>query len=117
MIEIKQNDFTERTGQDLAADFRESGITNDRLADARILGWEKYVYKVASKFPNIINEELNEAQIEDVKDAVCNYGLTCLLKGELHVLGEGKDLSLATEEIIQTLRQHGIIRNGFKGRW
>ena len=117
MIEITQNDFTERTGQDLVSDFRESGITNDRLATARILGWEKYVYKVASNYPNVINGNLNEAQISDIKDAVCNYGLTCLLKGELHLLGEGKDLALATNEIIQTLRQHGIIHNGFKGRW
>ena len=45
MLEIKQNDFTERTGVDLSADLREDGITTDRQADALILRWEKYVYK------------------------------------------------------------------------
>jgi len=116
MILITQNDFTERTGQDLASDFRECGITNDRLADARILGWEKYVYKTASRFRNCINDNLNQNQIECVKDAVVNYGLTCLMKGELHIMGESKDLTDATNEIISTLKQYGIIRNGFKGR-
>ena len=115
MIKITQNDFTERTGVDLSADVREDGITNDRQADALILRWTKYVYKTASKFRNYINEELNEAQKEDVIDAVCNYGLSCLLKGDLEAMG-GVELYRATEEIIQTLRQHGLIRNGFKGR-
>lgn len=115
MIQITQNDFTERTGVDLSADVREDEITTDRQADALITRWEKYVYKTASKFRNYINEELNEAQKEDVIDAVCNYGLACLLKGDLEAMG-GIELYRATEEIIQTLRQHGIIRNGFKGR-
>ena len=116
MIPITQNDFTERTGVDLSADLREDGITTDRQADALILRWEKYVYKTTSKFPNCINDTLNEAQKDDIIDAVCNYGLACLLKGDLESMG-GIELYRATEEIIQTLRQHGIIRNGFKGRW
>lgn len=116
MIEITQNDFTERTGVDLIADSREDGITSDRQATALIERWERYVYKVASRFPNCINDDsLNEAQIEDVKIAVCNYGLACVLKGDLESNG-GELLTHATNEIIQTLRQHGIIVNGFKGR-
>ncbi len=115
MIEITQNDFTERTGEDLVAILREDGITNDRLADAKLLRWEKYIYKVASRFNNCINYELNEAQIEDVKTAVCNYGLQCCLHGDLEVLG-GEKLDNATRDIIAVLRQHGIIVNGFKGR-
>ncbi len=115
MIEITQNDFTERTGEDLVEILREDGITNDRLADAKLLRWEKYVYKVASRFNNCINGNLNEAQIEDVKTAVCNYGLQCCLHGDLEVIG-GEKLDNATRDIIAVLRQHGIIVNGFKGR-
>ena len=115
MIEITQNDFTERTGVDLSADVREDGITTDRQADALIKRWEKYVYKTASKFPNVINGTLNDSQRDDIIDAVCNYGLACLLKGDLEAMG-GTELYKATEEIIQTLRQHGLIQNGFKGR-
>ena len=115
MIEITQNDFTERTGEDLVAILREDGITNDRLADAKLLRWEKYVYKTASRFNNCINGNLNEAQIEDIKTAVCNYGLQCCLHGDLEVLG-GEKLDNATRDIIAVLREHGIIVNGFKGR-
>ena len=115
MIEITQNDFTERTGEDLVEILREDGITNDRLADTKLLRWEKYVYKVASRFNNCINAKLNEAQIEDVKTAVCNYGLQCCLHGDLEVIG-GDKLDNATRDIIAVLRQHGIIQNGFKGR-
>lgn len=115
MIEITQNDFTERTGEDLVEILREDGITNDRLADAKLLRWEKYVYKVASRFNNCINAELNEAQIEDVKTAVCNYGLQCCLHGDLEVIG-GDKLDNATRDIIAVLKEHGIIQNGFKGR-
>lgn len=116
MILITQNDFTERTGVDLSADVREDGITSDRQATALIERWEKYVYTTASRFNNCINsDKLNEAQIEDIKTAVCDYGLACVLKGDLQARG-GVELTEATEQIIQTLRQHGIIVNGFKGR-
>lgn len=115
MIEITQNDFTERTGEDLVAILREDGITNDRLADAKLLRWEKYVYKTASRFNNCINGNLNEEQIEDIKTAVCNYGLQCCLHGDLEVIG-GEKLDNATRDIIAVLREHGIIVNGFKGR-
>lgn len=116
MILITQNDFTERTGVDLSADTREDGLTNDRQATALITRWEKYVYQVASKmgFP-IVDDKLNEAQIEDVKDAVCNYGLSCVLNGDLQALG-GELFVNATRDIIAVLRQHGLIQNGFKGR-
>lgn len=115
MILITQNDFTERTGVDLSADLREDGITTDRQATALIQRWERYVYKTASRFPNFINNEnLNEAQIEDIKNAVCDYGLACILNGDLESKG-GDLLTNATNEIIQTLRQHGLIVNGFKG--
>ena len=115
MILITQNDFTERTGVDLSADLREDGITTDRQATALIERWERYVYKTASRFPNCINDaNLNEAQIEDIKNAVCDYGLACILKGDLEAMG-GEDLTNATNEIIQTLRQHGLLLNGFKG--
>lgn len=115
MIEITQNDFTERTGEDLVAILREDGITNDRLADAKLIRWEKYVYKTASRFNNCINGNLNEEQIEDIKTAVCNYGLQCCLHGDLEVIG-GEKLDNATRDIIAVLREHGIIQNGFKGR-
>ena len=115
MILITQNDFTERTGVDLSADTREDGITSDRQATALIERWERYVYKTASRFPNCIDsDKLNEAQIEDIKNAVCGYGLACWLKGDLEIAG-GELLDIATNGIIQTLRQHGIIKNGFKG--
>ena len=115
MILITQNDFTERTGVDLSADLREDGITSDRQATALIERWERYVYKTAHRFNNCIDSDnLNEAQINDIKDAVCNYGLACWRKGDLETDG-GELLTNATNEIIQTLRQHGIIVNGFKG--
>ena len=99
MILITQNDFTERTGVDLSADLREDGITTDRQATALIERWERYVYKTASRFPNCINDaNLNEAQIEDIKNAVCDYGLACILKGDLESMG-GEDLTNATNEI------------------
>lgn len=116
MILITQNDFTERTGVDLSADVREDGITNDRQADALISRWEKYVYLTASKMGFPINDDaLNEAQIDDIKDATCNYGLSCVLNGDLQSLG-GVKLTNATKDIISVLRQHGLIQNGFKGR-
>lgn len=115
MILITQNDFTERTGVDLSADTREDGITSDRQATALIERWERYVYKTASRFPNCINNDnLNAEQIEDIKNAVCSYGLACVLKGDLETMG-GVDLETATRGIIDTLRQHGILKNGFKG--
>ena len=115
MILITQNDFTERTGVDLSADLREDGITTDRQATALIERWERYVYLTAHRFNNCIDsDKLNKEQIEDIKNAVCGYGLACVLKGDLETYG-GNDLATATEGIIQTLRQHGIIVNGFKG--
>lgn len=115
MILITQNDFTERTGIDLSADVREDGITTDRQAQALIERWERYVYKTAHRFNNCIDsDKLNEAQIEDIKEAVCSYGLMCWRKGDLESEG-GQLLDTATNGIIQTLRQHGIIVNGFKG--
>lgn len=116
MIEITQNDFTERTGVDLSADVREDGITPDRQASVLIARWEKYVYQVASKMGfSIKDEALNDKQINDIKDAVCNYGLNCLLNGDLQALG-GEKLTNATKDIIAVLRQHGLLQNGFKGR-
>ena len=115
MILITQNDFTERTGVDLSADTREDGITSDRQATALIERWERYVYKTASRFPNCIDsDKLNEAQIEDIKNAVCNYGLANVLKGDLETMG-GVDLETATREIIETLKQHGIVGISTKG--
>ena len=117
MILITQNDFTERTGIDLSAVVREGDITNDRQADALILRYEKYVYEVASKmgFP-IEDDKLTNEQIECIKDAVCNYGLSCQVGGDARALGDKERLDTYTKDIISILKQHGIIRNGFKGR-
>ena len=118
MIAITQRDFTDRTGVDLSADIRDNGgLTNDRQADALILRWEKYVYEVASKmgFP-IVDDKLNDLQIEDIKDAVCNYGLSCKVSGDPRALGDKEKLDAYTKDIISILRQHGLIRNGYKGR-
>ena len=114
MILITQNDFTERTGIDLSADVREDGITSDRQAQALIELWEKDVYEIAHRFNNCIDsDKLNEMQIEDIKQAVCGYGLMCWRKG--YVKHDKELYAIATEGAIQTLRQHGIIVNGFKG--
>ena len=115
MILITQNDFTERTGVDLSADLREDGITTDRQATALIERWERYVYKTASRFPNCINDaNLNEAQIEDIKQAITDYGRLCWRKGYAK---DDKELwDIAVRNTNTTLRQHGIIFNGFKGR-
>ena len=114
MIEYTQNDFTERTGIDLSADTREDGITSDRQATAYIELWKKDVYLIASMFPNCINNEnLNEMQIEDIKQAITDYGLLCWRKGYAK---EDKELwDTAIKNTNLTLRQHGIILNGFKG--
>ena len=115
MIEYTQNDFTERTGIDLSADVREDGITTDRQAQALIELWEKDVYLIASMFPNCINsDKLNEMQIEDIKQAITDYGLMCWRKG--YVKHDRELWDIAIRNTNQTLRQHGIILNGFKGR-
>ena len=119
MILITQNDFTERTGIDLSADVREDGITSDRQATALIELWENDVYEIAHKFNNCIDrEDLNEKQIDDIKQAVCGYGLLSWRKG--YVKNDPQLYALAKESVVSTLRQHGIILNGFKGtsgRW
>ena len=117
MIKITQNDFTERTGIDLVADLREDGITNDRQADALITRYEKYVYETASRmgFP-IVDDKLNDLQREAIIDATINYGLSCQVGGDAKALGDKEKLAIYTEQIITTLRQAGLIRNGFKGR-
>ena len=117
MILITQRDFTDRTGLDLSADTREDGLTNDRQADALIHRYESYVYEVASSmgFP-IRDDKLNDDQIEDIKNAVCNYGLSCQNGGDARALGDKEKLENYTRDIISILRQHGLIQNGFKGR-
>lgn len=115
MINYTQNDFTERTGIDLSADVREDGITSDRQAQALIDLWERDVYEIASLFPNCINsDKLNEEQIEDIKKAITDYGRLCWRKGYAK---DDKELwDIAVRNTNTTLRQHGIIFNGFKGR-
>ena len=115
MILYTQNDFTERTGIDLSASVRADDITSDRQADAYIELWKKDVYEIASRFPNCINsDKLNEAQIEDIKQAITDYGLLCWRKG--YVKDDPQLYDIAVRNANQTLRQHGIIVNGFKGR-
>ena len=116
MISYTQNDFTERTGIDLSADVREDGITADRQATALIESWKNDVYEIASLFPNCINsDKLNESQIEDIKQAITDYGRLCWRKGYAK---DDKDLwDIAVRNTRNTLRKHGIIVNGFKGRY
>ena len=114
MIIYTQNDFTERTGIDLSADVREDGITPDRQAEALIQQWKEDVYEIASLFPNCINSDnLNEAQIEDIKKAITDYGRLCWRKG--YVKDDKELYDIAVRNTNTTLRQHGIIVNGFKG--
>lgn len=114
MILYTQNDFTERTGIDISADVRPDGITSDRQADAYIELWKKDIYEIASRFPNRINSDnLNEAQIEDIKQAITDYGLLCWRKG--YAKNDPQLYDIAVRNANQTLRQHGIIGNGFKG--
>lgn len=114
MILITQNDFTERTGVDLSADVREDGITSDRQATALIELWETDVYEIAHKFNNCIDaENLNDKQIDDIKQAVCSYGLLSWRKG--YVKHDPQLYDLAVNSVVSTLRQHGLIVNGFKG--
>lgn len=115
MIPITKNDFISRTGVDLTNDVREDGLTPDRQAEALLLRWEKYVYQVASEmgFP-IQDASLNDKQKDAIIDAVCNYGLFCIMNGDYQV-HQPKDKN-PTPDIIQKLKQFGIIKNGFKGR-
>ena len=114
MIIITQNDFTERTGIDLSADSREDGITTDRQAQAYIELWEKDVYEIARKFNTCIDsDKLNEMQIEDIKQAVCGYGLLCWRKG--YVKNDPQLYALAKDGVVGTLKQHGVLRQSTKG--
>ena len=114
MIIYTQNDFTERTGIDLSADVREDGIIPDRQAEALIQQWKEDVYEIASKRPNCINsDKLNEAQIEDIKKAITDYGLLSWQKGR--VKSDRELWGLAVEQTIETLMKHGVVGVGFKG--
>lgn len=110
MIKITQDDFTSRTGIDLASDLREKGVDNDKQADILITRWEKYVYKQMS----YKEDNPTPNQIECIKDAVCSYGLFCLQKGDWETNHNGDD---PTPEIKKTLRQCGLVVNSlWKGR-
>jgi len=114
MILYTQNDFTERTGIDLSASVRADDITSDRQADAYIELWKNDVYEIANKFPNRINsDKLNATQIEAVKRAITDYGLLCWRKG--YVKNDPQLYDLAVRNAYTTLKDNGIIGNGFKG--
>ena len=115
MILITQGDFLERTTIDLAQELRDSNVATSEQADSMLIRWEKFVYKMASKMGCPIRDErLNENQIDSIKDAVCNYGAFCLVNGDYETLGN--KVGNPVPNIIDTLKQYGVIHSNFKGR-
>ena len=115
MILITQGDFLERTTIDLSQELRDGNISANEQAEQLLLKWERFVYKIASKMGCSIREDrLNENQINSIKDAVCNYGAFCMVNGDYEVLGS--KIGNPVPNIIDDLKQYGVIHSNFKGR-